>query len=83
MNEREDIQTSPVTGWTVAPVSAMHAVMLRLDYLTHATQPLDQAHHSPQYILNAAQARQLAEALQRQAALSEIGGPQGTGLPKH
>lgn len=84
MNEKaEPIATAPVAGWTIAPVSAYRAVMLGLDYLSHAGQAHDQAHQSPQYILTVPQALELAAALTKHAALASSGGPEGAGLPKH
>ena len=80
--ERE-IPTCPVAGWQIGPVSALQAVMVRLDYLTHATQAAQEANQSPQYVLTDAQARELADALRKHAALSESGGPQGAGFPQH
>ena len=83
METRAEMSTCPVCGWTIGPVPALHGVMLHLEYLMHATQRQDEAHHSPRFLLTAAQARELAAALQKHAALSESGGPQGAGLPKH
>lgn len=82
MSEAE-IPLSPIAGWTIAPVSAYRAVMLSLDFLAHATQQPDEALHSPHFVLTVQQARELAAALTKHAALSESGGPQGAGLPKH
>lgn len=78
----EEIPLSPVAGWDIAPISAYAAVMLRLDYLTHATQRPDEAHQTPQLVMNAAQALELSEALKKHAALAMQGIP-GAGLPRH
>lgn len=82
MNPNEEIPLSPVAGWQIAPISAHQAVMLRLDYLTHAMQPKEQAHQTPYLALNAAQALELSEALRKHAVLAMQGTP-GAGLPKH
>jgi hypothetical protein len=82
MNPNEEIPLAPVAGWQIAPISAYQAVMLRLEYLTHATQQPEQAHQTPHLVLNAAQALELSEALKKHAALATQGTP-GAGLPKH
>lgn len=81
--EANETPTAPVAGWTIAPVSALHAVMLRLDCLMSPMQGHEDAHTSRTYILTAPQAQELAEALQKHAALAQSGGPQGAGMPKH
>ena len=83
METSDETPTSPVCGWNIGAVPALNAVMLSLDYLTHATQRPDEAHHSPRFLLNAALARELAAALQKHAELSESSGPPGSGLPRH
>lgn len=82
MKPNEEIPLAPVAGWQIAPVSAYQAVMLRLDYLTHATQQPDEAHQTPNLVLTAAQALELSEALKKHVALAAQGTP-GAGLPKH
>lgn len=78
-----EIPLAPVVGWDAAPIQAYGAVMLRLRYLTHPSQAMDQAHETPQFVLMAAQARELAQILLRKAEQIEAGPPEGTGLPKH
>lgn len=82
MNEK-DIPLAPIAGWTTGPVPAYGAVILRLDYLTHPMQQIDEATQSPHFLLTAAQALELSEALKKHAAGLQDGPPQGTGLPKH
>lgn len=81
--EPQHIPLSPVVGWDVHFVAPLLGVTLRLDFLTTAMQQPEDAHHSPQYILTAPQARALADALQRSAALSESADAQGAGFQKH
>jgi biofilm regulator BssS len=80
--KNEEIPLSPIAGWNVAPISAYEAVMLRLDYLTHATQRPEEAQQTPQLVMTAAQALELSETLRKHAALAIQGTP-GAGLPKH
>jgi hypothetical protein len=82
MNPNEETPLAPVAGWQIAPISAHQLVMLRLDYLTHATQRTDEAHQTPHLALTAAQAQELSEALRKHAALATQGTP-GAGLSKH
>jgi len=80
---KEDTALSPVSGWTVAPISAYGAVMLRLDYLTHATQTAEESQQSPNYVLHSPQARELALKILAMCDRLESGELQGAGLPKH
>jgi len=80
---QEEIPLNPIAGWQVGPISAHRAVMLRLDFLTHPMQRPDEAHQTPQLVLTAPQAQELAEALQRAAGRATSGGPEGAGVPKH
>ena len=80
--DKDSIPLSPVSGWQLAPLQAYQAVMLRLDYLTHATQQAGEAHQTPHLALTAAQALELSEALRKHAALAQQGTP-GAALPKH
>ena len=82
MNSSEEIPLAPVTGWQIAPISAYQAVMLRLDFLTHAMQQPDEAQQTPHLALTAEQALELSEALKKHAALA-MQGTLGAGLPKH
>jgi len=82
MNRKDEIPLSPVAGWTVGPIQAYQAVMLRLDYLTHPMQRADEAHQTPNLVLNAAQALELSEVLKKHAE-SVMQGKPGTGMPKH
>ena len=82
MDEKDSIALAPVAGWQIAPISAYEAVMLRLDYLTHAMQRPDEAHQTPHFSMTAAQALELSEALKKHAALATQGTP-GAGLPSH
>lgn len=79
----EEIPLAPISGWQLAPISAYAAVMLRLDYLTHATQQANQAHQTPQMVMTKAQALELIEALQRVVGKLDSGPPEGTGLERH
>ena len=84
MNNRtqEEITLSPVVGWQVGPIQAYEAVMLRLDFLSHALQRADEAHPSPNFVLTAAQALELSETLKKHAGVATQGTP-GNGVPKH
>lgn len=79
----QEIPTAPVTGWDAGTIPAYGAVMLCLHYLTHPSQQLQDAHRSPQFVLTASQARELAAALQKKAEQLDAGSTQGSGLPKH
>ncbi len=76
------IPLSPVAGWSVSTIPTYTAVMLRLDFLLHATQRPEEAQHTPNLLLNAQQALELSELL-RKAAESALQGIPGDGLAKH
>ncbi len=82
MDNKDEIPLAPVAGWQIAAIKAYQAVMLSLDYLTHVTQPPEQAHQTPRLVLNAPQALELSEALKKYAELAMQGKP-GAGLQKH
>ena len=79
----DEIPLAPLTGWDIAPISAYGAVMLRLDYLTNATQQPTDAQQTPQFVMTKSQALELSAALKRVAVLLESGPPEGTVLPRH
>ncbi|MFC7408732.1 hypothetical protein [Hydrogenophaga atypica] len=79
----QDIPLAPIAGWTTGPIPAYGAVILRLDYLLHPTQQPSEALQTPHFVLTAAQALELSEALKKHAAALKDGPPEGTGLPKH
>ena len=80
---KEEIPLAPISGWEIAPISAHGALMLRLSYLTHATQQPDEAQQTPQLVMTQEQAQALIEALKRALERLESGPPEGAGLPRH
>ena len=83
MNSNEEVPTAPVTGWTVAPISAMGAVVIQFNYLVHATQGIEEANKSPLFLLALAQCRELQEKLKTLVEYLDTGPPPGIGMPKH
>ena len=81
--EQDDVVLSPVCGMTTAPISEYGFVMLRLNFLTHPMQALDQAHASPNFVFQADLARDLVSQIQQALLRLESGPPAGAGLPKH
>lgn len=81
MND-EQIGLAPLVGWQLAPVAGLHAVMLRLDFLTHATQGLEEPQQTPRFVLTAAVALELSEALKKHAQLA-LQGSLGAGQDRH
>lgn len=57
-------------------------VMLRLDFLTHATQGLEEPQQTPRFVLTAAVALELSEALKKHAQLA-LQGSLGAGQDRH
>lgn len=80
---QEQIPLLPVTGWKIAGIRDLKAIMLTLDYLTHAMQPDEQSHQSGNYVFHTAQARELAQRILVQCDLVDTGATQGTHQTKH
>lgn len=78
MREIKEIPTSPIVGWTIFKVEAHNALRLQFRFLTSPMQKPEEANQSRMYILNQAQAIQLADFLTRNAA--ELPG-QESGIP--
>lgn len=83
MNSNDELQLAPIAGWEIKSIAAFGALILRLDYLTHATQKPDEPHQTPNFVMNTAQARELAQRILAGCEKLESGPPPGTGLPKH
>lgn len=79
----DEIPLYPVSGWEIAPIPAYGALFIRPAFLSHPTQKPEEADPGRRYLLTAAQARELRDAIDRTLHLLESGAPQGTGLPKH
>ena len=60
----------PITAMGVTAVKEVSGIVVRMKYITAATQPLDQADGTPNYIFKSAQARQLAESLIKAADIA-------------
>lgn len=81
--ENDNIPLNPVTGFSSAPIAAFGAVMLQIQYVDNPAQPVGQAHQSPNYVLTAAQARELVQQIVRTlGVLESVTAPQG-GKPQH
>lgn len=81
--KQAEIPLSPVAGWELGTIAAYGAVMLRIDYLTHATQTAEEAQKSPTFVIHTAQARELAQRILVACEKLESGPPPGTGAAKH
>lgn len=79
----EELPLAPITGWEIKSIPALGALIVRLDYVTNAMQPSDEAHQTPHFVLNPVQARELAQRILARCDQLESGPPPGTGLPKH
>ena len=79
----DEMTLFPVAGWEVAPIPAYGAIFIRPAFLTHPMQKMEEADPGRRYLLTAAQATELRDAIDRTLRRLESGEPQGTGLPKH
>ena len=78
-----EVSVFPVAGWSLAPIKAYEAVMLRLDYLTNPLQPPEEALHSPNFLILAPQVKELIEVLQRTLQTLESAEFQPSPGPRH
>lgn len=59
-----ELPLCPVAGWTIQTIPAYEAITIQLDFLTNALQKMEEANHSPTFVLPAAQAMELAQKIQ-------------------
>lgn len=78
-----DTSLFPATGYQVSVINEFRAVVMRTDFIASSMQSIDQATPGPNYVLQPAQARELAHSLLRAAEHAESlpeqspsGGPQ-------
>lgn len=81
--DNDELILFPVTGWEVAPISAYGAIFIRPAFLAHPMQKMEEADPGRRYLLTAAQAKELRDAIDRTLLRLQSGEPQGSGLPKH
>jgi len=81
--EEKDLVLFPVAGWEIATIPHIGALFIRLAFLSHQFQKIEEADPGRRYVFQAAQARELRDAIDRALQTLESGGPQGAGEPKH
>ncbi|MBB1596890.1 hypothetical protein [Achromobacter sp. UMC46] len=69
----------PVAGWAMMPVAEYDSLLVRLDFITQATQSPDEASRGRVYALTSDQIRMLLESLQTQ--LRALDASLGAGRP--
>lgn len=79
----DDIPLAPVAGWLIGSIAEQRAVILRIDYLTHPMQVLEESHRSPTYVLTETQCAQLITALQGKLRGLENAPHEGHSGPTH
>jgi len=62
-----DAALLPIAGWDLIPVREHGAIIVRLHYLSHALQSVEEAQADRVHILHTTMARDLARALLEQA----------------
>jgi len=73
----------PVATITAGAVPSHEAMLIRLDFLTHASQRPEDANPGRNYLLTAPQAKYLAQRIADSLQILETAGPQGGAGPKH
>ncbi|MGE6920242.1 hypothetical protein [Achromobacter kerstersii] len=56
----------PVTGWAMMPIAEYDSLLVRLDFITEATQTPDEAKRGRVYALTSEQIQMLLQSLQQQ-----------------
>ena len=83
MKETEDIILYPVVGWEVRVLQKEQAVVVRLPFMSHSMQKMEESHPGRNYVFQPEQAKGLREkinlALQQ---LKSVGCQRGSG-PQH
>lgn len=77
------VVTAPVAGWSISQVKAYEALFLRFDFLTNFLQPLKEANQSPNFLLTAAQAEELATVLMQSVQKLKTAEFQAAPGPRH
>lgn len=79
----DELPLFPVAGWEIATIPSHGAIFIRPAFLTHPTQKQEEADPGRRYLLTAAQAMELRDAIDRTLLRLESDASQGTGLPRH
>ena len=77
------IPLCPVAGWSISDVKAYEALFIKFDFLTNLMQPMSEANQSPNFLLTAPQAEELAAALLRGVQTLKSAAPQSAPGPRH
>ena len=81
--EQDQLPLFAVTEWEVSTIPAYGALFIRLAFLSHAMQGLEQADPGRRYVFHASQARELRDAIDKALAKLEAAGPQGAPPDAH
>lgn len=73
----EEISICPVAATAIGPIPAMGIVIVRFDFLTHPSQPIEQPHLGRNYALTPVQARDLVERVRAALGALESVAPGG------
>lgn len=82
-NTNNSLQLAPVAGWELKQVPSLGMLILRLDFLSNAMQSPDEAHPGRNYVLQPAQARELAERILAGCDALESGARPAAAGPAH
>ena len=81
MNNEPNLALSPVAACAVSTIATLGAVVIKLDFLSHAMQSASEAHPGRNYLLMPTEARKLAQQILAVCAELEAGPiPSGPGL---
>lgn len=71
-----DLPLFPVAEWDISTIPAYNAVIIRLGFLSHPLQKMEEADPGRRYVLQATQARELRDAIDRALQKLQSAGPQ-------
>ena len=79
----DDIITYPVTGWEIRTVPEYGAILVKLAFLSHSMQKMEEADPGRNYILTLKQVAELRDALDIALHKMQIAGVQRSPDQKH
>ena len=65
MSEKDELVLFPVAGWDVGTIPSLDAIFVRLPFLSHPLQKMDEADPGRRYVFQTKQLRELISALQK------------------
>lgn len=79
----DEIKLFPVSEWEIGVIPAYDAIFIRLAFLSHPLQKLEESDPGRRYAFQRAQLVELRNAITRALDKTAGGDAQGKGIPQH